>query len=103
LFFEAIKRDAAKYKAVCDKYKIQITETPLVVNAYPCKAAEVIGDNKKTFQLSKLTTQRDFSHDFNGPMRSDDLKSWAIFYSNYGKREFNTFVQELQNTVKNDF
>jgi len=62
-----------------------------------------MGDQKKVFKLDKLQTQRDFSHDFNGPMNSASLNKWAIFYSNYGKREFNQFVQELQNTVKNDF
>lgn len=102
-FFRAIKKDDTKYKAITDKFKIQVQETPLVVNAYPCKAAEVMGDQKKVFKLEKLQTQRDFSHDFNGPMNSASLNKWAIFYSNYGKREFNQFVQELQNTVKNDF
>jgi len=46
---------------------------------------------------------RDFSHEFTAPLKGTQLNSWAIFYAEFGKREFSTFIQELQNTVKNDF
>jgi len=55
------------------------------VNGYPCKTAEVIGNDKKTFPLSKLTSMRDFSHEFTGPLKADHLNNWAIFYSGFAK------------------
>ncbi len=65
-----------------------MTENPILVNGYPCKTAEVIGNDKKTFPLSKLASMRDFSHEFTGPLKSDTLGNWAIFYSGFAKREF---------------
>ena len=102
-FFEAIKRDKTKYKALCDKFKIEVTETPIQAAGYPCKTCEVLGNDKKTYPLSELAHKRDFSHEFTGPLKSDSLKSWAIFYSGFAKREQSQFITELQNTVKNDF
>lgn len=80
-----------------------MTETPILVNGYPCKTAEVIGNDKRTFPLKNLASMRDFSHEFTGPLKSDTLGNWAIFYSGFAKREFSSFVSELQNSVKNDF
>ena len=87
-FFSAIKRDKTKYKALSDKFKIEVLENPVDVAGYPCKTAEVIGNDKKTFPLSKLASMRDFSHEFTGPLKAETLGNWAIFYSGFGKREF---------------
>lgn len=84
-FFEAIKKNTSKYKELSNKFRIEVTETPILVNGYPCKTAEVIGNDKKTFPLSKLASMRDFSHEFTGPLKSDTLGNWAIFYSGFAK------------------
>jgi len=74
-----------------------------VLDAYKCKPCKAIGNDKKEVDLIILNKERDFSHYFTGPLKGKKLESWAIFYSDFGKREFSTFLQELQNTVKNDF
>jgi len=63
------------------------------------------GKEKKTYNLQKLSEPRarDFSHEFTSPLKGQKLNNWAIMYSNYGKREYQTLVKELQGTVKNDF
>lgn len=50
-FFEAIKRNKDKYKVLLLKYKIEVDETPLVINAYKCKPCKVIGNDKKEVDL----------------------------------------------------
>lgn len=102
-FFEAIKRNKDKYKALSLKYKIEVDESPLVINAYNCKPCKVIGNDKKEVDLKVLQKERDFSHYFTGPLKGVKLTNWAIFYAGFAKREFTTFVSELQNTVKNDY
>lgn len=59
-------------------------------------------DDKNEYDLKNLAKgkDRDFSHSSHGPMKGVKLENWAIFYSNFGEREFNTFVKELQTTVK---
>lgn len=94
-FFDAIMRDKAKYKKLQLEYKISIDESPLVLQAYQCKSGELIGNDKKTYPLKNLAKERDFSHHFTGPFKGKKLENWAIFHSQYGKRELSTFVQEL--------
>lgn len=91
-FFAAIKRDKAKYKKFTDQYKVTIEENPLVLDAYKCKPCKAIGNDKKEVDLIILNKERDFSHYFTGPLKGKKLESWAIFYSDFGKREFSTFL-----------
>jgi len=64
---------------------LEVSDKPLELLAHQCKPATVLGDNKKEYPLSNLAKERDFSHHFTGPLKSDQINNWAIFYSNYGK------------------
>ena len=84
-----------------EKWKIELDENPLQLEAYRCTPSIVLGNGKKPFNLKNI--KRDFSHEFNGPLKQKKIKSWAIMYSSYSKREFNTFISNLKDTVTKDF
>jgi hypothetical protein len=56
-FFNAILKDKAKYRAISQKYKIEIDQDQLVLNAYRCTPAQVLFDGKKTYDLKNLAKE----------------------------------------------
>lgn len=97
-FFDAIVKNNKEYKKISEKWKIEIDQMPIKIEAYKTTPTTIIGNDKKPYKLSKM--KRDFSHEFAGPLRGKKINSWAILYSQYGRREYDTFVQELQSTVQ---
>ena len=102
-FFQSIKDDNKAYRKLSEKWKIEIQESPLELTGHKLKAAKVVGNDKKLFNLNKLQDMRDFSHEFTGPLKGKKLTSWAIIYSRFTSREYGKFVKELQSTVQKDF
>lgn len=101
MFFETLKSKASNYKEMTQKWKIDINEEPTKVKAYNCKFGTLVGNAKKTYDLSKM--QRDFSREFNGPFKGNKINSWAILYSKFSSREHETFMSSLKQTVTTDF
>lgn len=100
-FFKTLKQNAAEYKSFTEKWKIEVDETQLKVNAYQCAQGTIIGNNKKTYNIKEM--QRDFSREFNGPLKANKINSWAIFYSKFSSQEFNGLMKQLKQTVTTDF
>jgi aubergine-like protein len=100
-FFKTLKSDKKTYKEMSDKWKISLEEEALKTRAYRCNHGTIYGNNKKTFDLSKM--QRDFSREFSGPLKGRKINGWAILYSKFSAREHQTFMKQLKQTVTTDF
>ena len=100
-FFMTLKKNKKDYTEFTKKWKIQVEEEQLKVKGYLCKQGTVIGNRDKTFNLKDM--KRDFSREFTGPLRSSKIQSWAILYSKFSSREFDTFMKQLKQTVTTDF
>eukprot|EP00345_Euplotes_harpa_P008961 CAMPEP_0168352986 /NCGR_PEP_ID=MMETSP0213-20121227/22933_1 /TAXON_ID=151035 /ORGANISM="Euplotes harpa, Strain FSP1.4" /LENGTH=805 /DNA_ID=CAMNT_0008364413 /DNA_START=1 /DNA_END=2418 /DNA_ORIENTATION=- len=99
-FFKTIKSDKS-YKEMTERWKIDIEESAFKTKAYKCNFGTIIGNNKKTYDLKNMT--RDFSREFNGPLKASKIKGWAILYGKFSAREHETFMKGLKQTVTTDF
>lgn len=100
-FFDTLKRNEKQYKDFTRKWKIKVEEEQLKVKAYMCKQGTVSGNQKQTYNLKDM--KRDFSREFNGPHKCKKIESWAILYSKFSSRQFDTLLKQLKQTVTEDF
>ena len=100
-FFQTLKNNKADYENFTNKWKIDVQENQLKVKAHVCKMGTIFGYKKKTYDIKDM--QRDFSREFNGPFQAKKIQNWAILYSKFSSREFDTFMKQLKQTVTTDY
>jgi aubergine-like protein len=100
-FFDSLKEDRKNYEAVTNKWNIKINESAHKTKAFQCSLGKIIGGNKASFDLNKM--KRDFSREFNAPLKGATIKRWAIIYGRYSEKEQSSFMKALQTAVTTDF
>jgi hypothetical protein len=105
-FFEKIQiNENSWYTEITQKWRIELDQARINVTGFWLNEGSIVGksNGKKLPTTIEELKDKDFSRNFNEPLKTDKIKLFALIYGDSWTSEFETFRNMLKTTVSKDF